>query len=83
MWWIQHRYVKFYPEWDRHLSNMGGSLLNCAVHFLDLIQQWARYNDWTWGYNGVPFAYSDNSTVTIQPRQNVTFVGVRYIYRFR
>lgn len=50
---------------------------------LDLIQQWARFDDWTWGYGGVPFAYSDNSTVTLQPRQNVTFVGVRYIYRFR
>lgn len=50
---------------------------------IDLIQQWARYNDWTWGYNGVPFTYSDNSTVTMQPTQNVTFVGVRYIYKFR
>jgi hypothetical protein len=49
----------------------------------DLIQQWARFNDWTWGYNGVLFAYSDNSTVTLPPTQNVTFVGVRYIYRFR
>jgi hypothetical protein len=49
----------------------------------DLIQQWARYNDWNWGYNGVPFTYSDNSTVFLQPTQNVTFVGVRYIYRFR
>ncbi len=50
---------------------------------LDLIQQWATYQDWTWGYNGVPFTYSDNSTVTIQPTQNVTFLGVRYIYKFR
>ena len=50
---------------------------------LDLIQQWADYNDFTWGYNGVPFTYSDNSTVTMQPTQNVTFLGVRYIYRFR
>jgi hypothetical protein len=49
----------------------------------DLIQQWARFNDWTWGYGGVPFTYSDNSMVTLQPTQNVTFVGVRYIYRFR
>ena len=49
----------------------------------DVIQQWARFNDWTWGYNGVPFAYSDNTTVSVQPRQNVTFVGVRYSYRFR
>jgi MtrB/PioB family decaheme-associated outer membrane protein len=50
---------------------------------LDVIQQWARFNDWTWGYNGVPFAYSDNTTLTLQPKQNVTFVGVRYVYRFR
>ncbi len=50
---------------------------------LDLIQQWADYNDWTWGYNGVPFTYSDNSTVTMQPNQNVTFLGVRYVYKFR
>ncbi|MBK8742932.1 MAG: MtrB/PioB family decaheme-associated outer membrane protein [Betaproteobacteria bacterium] len=50
---------------------------------VDLIQQWARYDDWTWGYAGVPFTYSDNSTVMMQPTQNVTFVGVRYIYKFR
>jgi MtrB/PioB family decaheme-associated outer membrane protein len=50
---------------------------------VDLIQQWADYNDFTWGYNGVPFTYSDNSTVNMQPNQNVTFLGVRYIYRFR
>lgn len=48
----------------------------------DLIQQWAKYNDWTWGSDGVPFAYSDNTTVTMQPTQNVTFFGVRYIYKF-
>jgi hypothetical protein len=50
---------------------------------IDLIQQWADYNDFTWGYNGVPFTYSDNSTVTMQPNQNVTYIGARYIYRFR
>jgi predicted dehydrogenase len=41
VWWHQHRHVEFYPEWDRVRTNMGGSLFNCAVHFLDLIQQWA------------------------------------------
>lgn len=41
VWWNQHRHVAFYPEWDRVRANMGGSLFNCAVHFLDLIQQWA------------------------------------------
>jgi MtrB/PioB family decaheme-associated outer membrane protein len=49
----------------------------------DLIQQWAEYDDWAWGYNGVPFAYSDNTTVTMQPTQNVTFIGARYVYRFK
>lgn len=49
----------------------------------DLIQQWAKYNDWTWESDGVPFAYSDNTTVTMQPTQNVTYFGVRYSYRFR
>lgn len=50
---------------------------------LDLIQQWARFNDWAWGSSGVPFAYSDNTTVTLQPSQDVTFLGVRYIYKFK
>lgn len=50
---------------------------------VDLVHQQARYNDWTWGANGVPFAYSDNSTVSMQPNQNVTFLGARYIYKFR
>jgi hypothetical protein len=36
-----------------------------------------------WGYNGVPFAYSDNTTVTAQPNQNVSFIGVSYVYRFQ
>jgi hypothetical protein len=33
--------------------------------------------------NGVPFLYSDNTTVTLQPDQKVTFIGVTYAYRFR
>jgi hypothetical protein len=31
----------------------------------------------------VPFVYSDNTTVGLNPNQNVTFVGVRYIYRWQ
>jgi MtrB/PioB family decaheme-associated outer membrane protein len=50
---------------------------------IDLYQQWAKYDDFGWGYNGVPFTYSDNTTVTMQPTQNVTFIGARYIYRFQ
>lgn len=52
----------------------------------DLIhERWAT-NDWTWSIaNGSPFVYSsatDGTTVTASPRQNATFAGVRYIYKF-
>ncbi len=50
---------------------------------VDLVHARTRLNEFTWGYNGVPFAYSDNTTVTLDPNQKVTFVSVRYIYRFR
>jgi len=42
-----------------------------------------KLNEWTWGFNGVPFLYSDNTTVGLNPNQNVTFVGVRYVYRWQ
>jgi hypothetical protein len=34
-------------------------------------------------YPTAPFVYSDNTTVSLNPNQNVTFVSVRYIYRWR
>jgi hypothetical protein len=48
-----------------------------------LVHDRQKLNEWTWGFNGVPFAYSDNTTVNLNPDQNVTFVGVRYIYRWK
>ena len=50
---------------------------------VDLMHQSAKFNEWTWGSDGVPFAYSDNTTVSMQPNQSVTFLGARYIYKFR
>jgi MtrB/PioB family decaheme-associated outer membrane protein len=50
---------------------------------VNLIHYRSKLNEWTWGYNGVPFAYSDNTTVTAQPNQNVSFIGVSYVYRFQ
>jgi MtrB/PioB family decaheme-associated outer membrane protein len=47
---------------------------------VDLMHQRAELDDWGWGYNGVPFTYSDNGSVTQQARQNVTYLGVTYIY---
>lgn len=41
-----------------------------------------KFYEWQWGSNGVPFTYSDNTTVSMQNRQNVADVAIRYIYRF-
>ena len=42
---------------------------------IDLIHQRASVNDWA------PLVYSDNSTVTQNQDQNVSYVGVTYIYQ--
>jgi MtrB/PioB family decaheme-associated outer membrane protein len=50
---------------------------------VDLVHDRQRLNEWTWGFNGVPFLYSDNTTVSLNPTQNVTFISVRYIYKWQ
>ncbi len=50
---------------------------------VDLVHQNVKLDEWTWGNNGTPFAYSDNTTVSMQPNQNVTFLGASYVYKFR
>jgi hypothetical protein len=50
---------------------------------VDLIHQKVTFDEWSWANDGVPFAYSDNSTVSMQPSQNVTYLGVKYVYRFK
>ncbi len=50
---------------------------------VDLVHQSVRFDEWTWGYNGTPFAYSDNTTVSMQQNQSVTFLGASYVYKFR
>jgi MtrB/PioB family decaheme-associated outer membrane protein len=47
-----------------------------------LVHQRFNSDDWQWGYNGVPFVYSDNTTVSYNLNQSVTFVGAVYTYRF-
>jgi len=49
----------------------------------DLIHQRTSVNDWTWGNNGMPFTYTDGTTVSQNPDQNVSFVGVTYVYQWR
>jgi hypothetical protein len=50
---------------------------------LDLWHVISKLDEWSWGYNGVPFIYSDNTTLTLNPNQKVTFLGGRYIYKFQ
>ena len=48
---------------------------------LDFVHQQTRYNDWAWGYNGVPYTYSDGTTLSQKPDQSVSFIGISYIYK--
>jgi hypothetical protein len=48
---------------------------------VNVIYQEFKNDDWQWGYNGVPFVYSDNTTVS-NPNQSVTFLGVSYLLKF-
>jgi predicted dehydrogenase len=42
VWYNQHTMESHRPgEWRDARANMGGKLFDCAVHYLDLIQQWA------------------------------------------
>lgn len=50
---------------------------------VDVIHQDTHFDEWTWGYNNVPFTYSDNTTVSQQTDQKVTFIGVTYIYKWQ
>jgi hypothetical protein len=50
---------------------------------MDAIYQKAKYNDWGYGYAGVPFTYGDNTTVTQQELQDVGYIGISYTYAWR
>jgi hypothetical protein len=42
---------------------------------VDAAYQRLTYDDWGFAYGGTPFLYSDNSTVYLQPQQNVGYIG--------
>ena len=50
---------------------------------VDLVHMRARLDEWTWGYGGTPFTFSDNTTVSFDAKQHVTFLGATYIYKWR
>ena len=46
--------------------------------------KYQRYttDDWQWGYNGTPFLYSDNTTVSEPANQTVKFISASYFLKF-
>jgi len=50
---------------------------------LDFVYADYYFTEWAWGASGVPFTYQDNTTVGIDPKQHVAYVGARYIYRMQ
>jgi hypothetical protein len=50
---------------------------------VDAIYFRAKFNDWGYGYGDVPFAFGDNTTVSMDEDQSTTFIGARYIYRWQ
>jgi MtrB/PioB family decaheme-associated outer membrane protein len=49
---------------------------------VDLRHIVAKLDEWSWGFNGIPFTYSDNTTVSLDPNQRSTILAARYIYKF-
>ncbi len=47
---------------------------------VDLVHQRTSLDDWAWGYNNVPYVYTDGTTVLQNPNQSVSFIGVSYVY---
>ena len=50
---------------------------------LDFVYADYYFTEWAWGASGVPFTYQDNTTVGIDPKQHVAYIGARYIYRMQ
>jgi hypothetical protein len=50
---------------------------------MEIVHDRTKLDEWTWGVNGVPFLYSDNTSVSLKPEQNVTYVSVIYTYRWK
>jgi hypothetical protein len=55
---------------------------NSAIR-LDLIYNYSFFNEWTYNFNGTPYLYSDNTTLSAQEKQTVAFIGASYIYKFK
>jgi MtrB/PioB family decaheme-associated outer membrane protein len=59
------------------------ALQKSAYVRLDYIHHKTFFNEWMWSNNGIPFLYSDNTTVDFKQTQTVNFVGATYVYKFQ
>jgi predicted porin len=51
---------------------------------LDYIYDRFSSDDWTWaGTGGVPFTFTDGTTLTENRPQTINFIGVSYYYKFQ
>jgi MtrB/PioB family decaheme-associated outer membrane protein len=50
---------------------------------LNFIHQRTFFNEWTYNFNGTPFLFADNTTLSAQQNQSVNFVGLSYVYKFQ
>lgn len=67
----------------RKLNLQGKYLLDKVSEIkMTFIYQQFKTDDWQWGYNGVPFLYSDNTTVSQPATQNLRFIGASYQLNF-
>lgn len=85
--WIgQNQYASFLPAIHQTTIRLkmfaNYSLDKSSDVRLDLMYQHFRTNDWQWGYNGFPFVYSDNTTVSQNQNQKAAFLAARYLYKF-
>lgn len=58
------------------------ALDQAADVLLRLTLQRFKTDDWQWSYNGVPFLYSDNTTVSQPMSQILRFMSATYVLRF-
>jgi len=49
---------------------------------LDVVHERTKFNEWTYNFNGVPWTYSDRTTLGAKENQQATFVGASYVFRF-
>jgi hypothetical protein len=65
------------------LNLRGKYILNKSSDvLLGMVYQHFRTDDWQWGYNGVPFIYSDNTTVSQPTTQSLKYLSASYLLRF-